>query len=312
LTEKWEVPCTGFFGCWGEWHDSKFKLENNSTAVSLVVAGVLQMLPDDRKVMLRYPFDKCCGRDQLGGALRAGVAPGMEWGMAAARSTSAASRLGYDDDGFLCCGPNVSHGDGATWNTQAYGYPSGSTWRSEDGYVVGAGWDYVHAEAPYVVMDGEMYGNQGDEAAKPPVPGTIAAHRLYLHHYDTLSMEHGYAAFDNPPKVNTSIEAIDVWARTPLSAAFILQWKLPLERAYFTGGHCSSPIVAGDDCSQPTIAAGVTEYDYIREHLGYRLALDTATFALSGQSLNFQVRFERYASNRFVCLSATENRNAGL
>ena len=49
----------GFFGCWGEWHDSKYRLENNSTAVSLVVAAVLDMLPHGRKAMLRYPFDKC-------------------------------------------------------------------------------------------------------------------------------------------------------------------------------------------------------------------------------------------------------------
>ena len=141
------------------------------------------MLPDDRKAMLRYPFDKCCGRDDLGGALRSTVGgdPGMAWGMAAAASTTAASRLGYDDDGFLCCGPNSTHGDGATYNTQAYGYPSGSTWRSEDGCVIGAGWDYIRAESPFVPMDGEMYGNQGDnKATKPPVPGVVAAHRLFV------------------------------------------------------------------------------------------------------------------------------------
>jgi hypothetical protein len=73
----------GFLGCWGEWHGSKYKLENNSSAVSMVVAGVLDMLPADRKALLRYPFDKCCGRDKLGGVLRAGVVPSMQWAVAA-------------------------------------------------------------------------------------------------------------------------------------------------------------------------------------------------------------------------------------
>ena len=96
------------------------------------------------------------------------------------------------------------------------------------------------------------------------------------------------AAFDNPPKANSSIESIDVWARTALSPQFLLramhvahtrartaharthartrtrtrtrtrararththivrhryllQWKLPLEPAYFVGGRCASPI----------------------------------------------------------------------
>ena len=251
------------------------------------------MLPSDRKVMLRYPFDKCCGRDELGGALRAGVAPEMRWGMAAANDTSPASRIGYDDDGFLCCGPNVSHGDGATFNTQAYGYPSHSTWRSEDGYIVGAGWDYIRAESPYVPMDGEMYGNQGDSpATKPPVLGTEAAHRLFLHHYDTLSMEHGLAAFDNPPKVNSSVESIDVWMRTPLSPAFILKWKLPLEPAYFAGHNCSSPISPTDDCNAPRLATPITEFDYIRDHLGYRLALEEAVFptVLAADATSFPFR----------------------
>ena len=29
----------GFLGCWGEWHDSKLRLEQNSSAVSLVVVS---------------------------------------------------------------------------------------------------------------------------------------------------------------------------------------------------------------------------------------------------------------------------------
>lgn len=149
----------GFLGCWGEFHGSKLRLEGNSSAVSMIVAGVLDMLPPDRKVLMRYPFDKCCGRDQRGGVLRAGVVRGMKFAVAdaaAAAANAPAARLGFDDDGFLCCGPDVDHGDGATWNSNAYGYPDNSTWHSEDGYRVGAGWDYVRAESPWVPMDGEM------------------------------------------------------------------------------------------------------------------------------------------------------------
>ena len=102
-------------------------------------------------------------------------------------------------------------------------------------------------------MDGEMYGNQGDDVQrdtpgyKPKVSGQAAAHRLFLHSYDTLSIEHGLAHFDNPPKENHSTESIDDWRRTPLDTAFLQKWKLPLEPAYTNVGSAGSNVTTWFD-----------------------------------------------------------------
>ena len=114
----------GFIGCWGEWHDSRMQIEYNSSAIAEILAAELgEMLPVDRKMTLRYPWDKCCGRDGGGGALRspASAELGLEWGVvdaSTAQSGKAFARLGYDDDGFMCCGKNQT--DGGTRQTSLY------------------------------------------------------------------------------------------------------------------------------------------------------------------------------------------------
>jgi hypothetical protein len=100
------------------------------------------------------------------------------------------------------------------------------------------------------------------------VPGHTAAHRLFLHHYDTLSIEHGFAHFDNPPVQNHSTESIDDWRKTPVDLAFLRQWKLPLEKAF----------VNAEGAALSLNTTAYTWFDYIRDHLGYRLQLATAAF----------------------------------
>jgi hypothetical protein len=107
----------GFVGCWGEWHGSALQLEHNSSALAEVVGAELSVLvpPEtDRQLMLRYPWDKCCGRDGQGGVLRsnASASVGLEWGVvdaATAHTAAPFARIGFDDDGFLCCG-NITPG----------------------------------------------------------------------------------------------------------------------------------------------------------------------------------------------------------
>jgi hypothetical protein len=230
----------GFVGCWGEWHSSRAwmehrQLEGNSSDIARIVAAELeQLIPPDRKMMMRYPWDKCCGRDSNGGALRSATseALGLEWGTvdaSTAHSSKAFARIGFDDDGFMCCGP--TNNDGGTWGTSLYGSP---TYVSEDGYTVGRGWDYERVESPFLPMDGEMYWNEGlngsGTAQEVGVDGHAVAHRMFLHHYTTLSLRHGYSKLDGDSRA----ESIDRWMETPLDLRFVRKWGLPLSDAFFS------------------------------------------------------------------------------
>jgi hypothetical protein len=332
----------GFVGCWGEWHSSRAwrehrQLEGNSSDVArIVAAGLAHLIPPDRKMMLRYPWDKCCGRDSAGGALRSttSAAQGLEWGTvdaSTAHSAKAFARIGFDDDGFMCCGP--SSGDGGTWDTSLYGSPK---YLAEDGFTVGRGWDYERVESPYLPMDGEMYWNEGlngtGTAQQGGVDGHAVAHRLFLHHYTTLSLVHGYTKLDGLASRPGSSESIDRWMETPLDIDFVREWGLPLSDAFFTtrqaqptascaavraavppsgrlvcskgvdtngteaeqrqkclrNGCCFDPVHAPGPhpwCFLPEIPAGVvptkpgyTVYQYIRDHLGYRIELQSAAY----------------------------------
>jgi len=47
----------GFIGAWGEWHASTNELDESSEAKLQILNSLLNALPDDRSVLLRYPVD---------------------------------------------------------------------------------------------------------------------------------------------------------------------------------------------------------------------------------------------------------------
>jgi hypothetical protein len=113
--------------------------------------------------------------------------------------------------------------DGGTWGSSIYSTTFGGTldtaYPSEDGYLVGRGWEYERVEAPYVYMDGEMYWNEGKTGSgndgSVGVEGHGVAHRMLLHHMTSSSLVHGYSVLDGPqrPPNQLSNESIDVWMR---------------------------------------------------------------------------------------------------
>ena len=83
-------------------------------------------------------------------------------------------------------------------------------------------------------------------------------------HYDTLSLVHGFFPLDGPAsKDSRPNETISGWAREPLNVSRIRLDRLPLSSGYAEG-------VAG----QPFFSV----FDYIRDHLGYRLEVAAASF----------------------------------
>ena len=141
-----------------------------------------------------------------------------------------------------------------------------------DYYLPGGSYDsyyqYTLDAAPDVAVDGEMpwdrYQSNDPYAWSQPIPGDLAASRLQSMHYTTLSMSHN--AFVTLP----------VWKTTALSQLRAKALKLPLDPGYFTNaqGQASSP----------------TQFEYIRDHLGYRLGLQSLALGGDADTLTVSAR----------------------
>lgn len=119
---------------------------------------------------------------------------------------------------------------------------------------------------PTVTVDGEMPWDKGqslDPAAwSEVIPGDLAAQRLQSMHYATFSRSH-----------NATV-TLPAWRTTPMPEARVDELKLPKDPAYFSD-------------REPT------QYEYIRDHLGYRLsaksldlAVEDGTLQVSGDIAN--------------------------
>ncbi len=152
---------------------------------------------------------------------------------------SPTARIGFNNDGFLA-GPTC----GGTWpEAPRFSNPGNPEF------------DQMTAESAYVPVDGELFwSNQAGAVA-----GLKAAARLRLHHYSSFSIAHSFSDREGQHY------SIDDWKERPLTAAQVREQELPLSDGYFTNA-------AG-------AAVTRTPFEYIRDHLGYRLELQTATFA---------------------------------
>ena len=168
---------------------------------------------------------------------------------------------------------------------ESYGDP---LFHSAHGPMMDPGFEYEKAESPYVPMDCEMDWLSGlPSRAKPEnantslplkVPAEAAAWRLREMHYSTMSLVHGYSHLDGTgkgkvPQPNNN-ETIDHWMQTTLNVTQASRdFRLPISPEY--------------------AAAGRSGFDYIRDHLGYRLELRSAvlpqklSFAAAGENATF-------------------------
>ena len=114
----------------------------------------------------------------------------------------------------------------------------------------------------YVAVDRELEWAD----LRGPVDGLKAALRLRLHHYSSLSITHSYSVCEKNLDGNGQPipYSIDNWKNTPIQAQDISDNNLPLSDGYFLDGQ-------GHPVSR-------TWFDYIRDHLGYRLELQQASF----------------------------------
>lgn len=149
-----------------------------------------------------------------------------------------AARIGFHNDGFL-----AGKTDGGTWTEPPrYANPGNPEF------------DYMTNECPFVPVDGELFWSD----INGRVDGFKAAVRMRLHHYSSFSLAHSYSGQEGKPY------GIDVWMRTPLRIEQVKEAKLPISDGYF------------EDAEGRSVER--TPFEYIRDHLGYRIELQGARF----------------------------------
>lgn len=134
-----------------------------------------------------------------------------------------------------------------------------------------AKFNQIVEESPYLVVDGELPWGFWSVGADPDSPsagwiidGMQVARRLFLQHYTSLSVIHNYKEqhannrFDenNPPEYS-----MIVWKKTLITEDSLRRHHLPVSDSYF------------QKKDGTTVERNV--FDYIRDHLGYRIELQS-------------------------------------
>jgi len=149
-----------------------------------------------------------------------------------------AARLGFANDGFMA---NIS--DGGSWSELPFYANPGNP-----------EFDRVTMESPYMAVDGELYWS--DQGGK--IDGMKAALRLRLHHFTSLSFTHSYSGYEGKRY------SIDRWMETLITEEELRIENLPISDGYFRN-YEGKPVER-------------TAFEYIRDHLGYRIELQNAKF----------------------------------
>lgn len=125
--------------------------------------------------------------------------------------------------------------------------------------------DQIVRESPYLPVDGELPWGTWSMNEDPDNPeagwiidGPQTARRLFLQHYTSLSAIHNYKEKNTKDKYSMMY-----WKETPITEAFLSENHMPISNGYFRKKDGS--------------AAERNAFDYIRDHLGYRLELQTLT-----------------------------------
>ena len=228
----------GFIGAWGEWHSAARIAQDDYVARAALIKRLLEALPAERMLQVRVPKYK-----RLALAQPALAAMG-EVGEHNAFSSVPAARIGFHNDGFLA-GPS----DGGTWpEPPHFGGPGNPEF------------DSMTRESAFVPVDGELFwsdqGFDGKAARGKGVDGLNAAVRMRLHHYSSFSLAHSYSEREGQPY------SIDHWLSATVTPESLRGAAMPIADGWFEDGF-----------GQPVTR---TQFEYLQDHLGYRLELQSA------------------------------------
>lgn len=131
--------------------------------------------------------------------------------------------------------------------------------------------DQIVEESPYLVVDGELPWGFWSVGADPDSPsagwiidGLQVARRLFLQHYTSLSVIHNYKEQHANKKFdenNAPEYSMIVWKKTMITEDSLRQHRMPVSDGYFEKKN-------GEKVKR-------NMFDYIRDHLGYRIELQS-------------------------------------
>jgi len=190
------------------------------------------------------------------------------------------SRIGFFNDGTM-----ASYTDGNTFI------------RTEDGEPE---FDKVTRESSNLPVEGELFWGAVPNLVHANALSTLD--RFIKHHYTTFSIVHSNTELDiSEPDKNGSEKkySIDAWKATPFSASMLKAHCLPCDENYFK----RNPLPSG--------------YEYIRDHLGYRLEAVRHEGKLENGIYNGNVSirnvgFSRPVNSRMVYLVLFNNRSGAV
>ncbi len=153
------------------------------------------------------------------------------------------ARIGFFNDGTL-----ANWWDGGTFVDEPYADDSNREY------------ERVKREGLYTPVDGELFWSGQGEAHPCYACGMRAIDRFAQQHYTTFSLVHGHSLLDRNEKLWT----IDGWKVTPVTSAELGFFGIPHDPDYFAG------------------VPHRTAYEFIRDHLGYRIALKSCDMSTAG------------------------------
>ena len=148
-------------------------------------------------------------------------------------------RIGFFNDATL-----ANQTEGGTWTTVWKGC------EERQGRPGNPQFDEVCRIGVHVPVEGELFW-RGAEIDLERQGGLSAIIRFWRNHYSTFSIVHGNKDLEKP--ADRKFGAIDLWKTTPVTQELLDVFGVPADPAYFEG------------------VPYRTAYDYIRDHLGYRL-----------------------------------------
>ncbi len=156
--------------------------------------------------------------------------------------------------------------------TLANYWDGGTFWDPPHAAAGNPEFDRAAREGSFMPVDGELFwiGQESDGH----LSGLEAAERFTHHHYTTFSLVHGFSELDRTPEE----WAIDRWKQQAATPELLQQNNLRFDPAYFEGG-------------------SRTMFEYIRDHLGYRIALTEARFdetAAAGKKFSAEITLKNY------------------
>ncbi len=144
-------------------------------------------------------------------------------------------------------------------------------------------YEFVLKSAPFMLIEGELFWSNLVQMPRKQIysdfanDGLRAAKRLRNQHYTCLSLAHSYSDYEG------KIYAIDYWMKNKITANDLLKYKLPFSPDYFKNQF-------GNEITR-------TQFEYIRDHLGYNLQLISATFPQNikiGDNLKISAKLKNY------------------